>query len=370
MGKNDLNEFSEVAADGSAEDGLEAAAPEAEAGGSDKAAENAAAQKMNEIFGRNDRKNQADELEEEGLQGPDNPDGDELPEEDAAIVAEEEEEVKALEAAGEQKTTEQLAAEKTLAAFDPNLKAIAKELGGWAEQDIDDFIVSNPVLARVTFARIQAGYNTLSQQYARGVQAPAAAPQQSQAVATSGASPDVLNELLSNPKKLADLQEALGKDVMEGFVKPLLQAQTRANEDRAFIDGMRKEALVRDINETFTEIGGGIFADFYGKNGEVSQKQSENRFQVAQLADQIQAGAKLQNVQLSVRDALKRAHRIVTADQSAKVARQEVRSQVKKRSANLTARPTARKTTLSPNGRSDEAALAAVADFWSESGRE
>lgn len=364
MGKFDAgNEFTEVGTNGAASDGLGSDGNSLPS--SDSAAIDAATQKMNAIFGANDQKNQDDSLEEEGIVGPNDPDGDDSfgakadAEKKDEVVEEEEGTVEEKAEADERKAV--------LDEFDANLKAVAKDLGKWSQQDIEDFIVASPALAKITFSRMQDGYNALSQQYARGQAAPVVAPQQN--VAT-GVNTSTLDTLLADPKKLAELQEVAGKELTEGFIKPILAERARQIEDRAFIDGLRKESFVRDINDTFTAFGGQGFQDFYGKNGEVGEKQSQNRFAVGQLADQIMAGAKLQNVTMTTREALSRAHLVVTADQTATKARAAVRKEVTTRRNAITARPTARKVRVAPTDKSDAAAIESVSAFWSDRGQD
>lgn len=345
---------------------------------SDAAAEAAASEKMNEIFGRNDARNQADELEEEGLEGPDNPDGDAKPEakeeeKDGTTEPPDEEEEKPVVEEDDAEKQAKDERQKLLDAFDPNLVRVAKELGGWKQVDIDEFIATNPVLARVTFSNMAAGYNALSLQYAQasrsGVAHPALAQQPPQAVATQQ-SMSALDELLAKPERLAALSEIAGKELTDAFIKPMLDERKQMVEDRAFIAGLRRDAVIREINDSFTQIAKDGFEEFYGKNGEVTKDQNDNRFRVGQLADQVRAGAQMQGVNMSINEALRRAHLIVTADQTKQQARREVVQQVKKRSTQITARPTARKATAKSDStsKSDAQALAVVEKFWDEMG--
>lgn len=344
---------------------------EGQGGNSEKAAEEAVAAKMNEIFNRNDTKNQADELEEEGITSPDNPDGH-APEAEKThkpeAKADDEAAAGEQETADEQQTDEEKAEaaerKKVIDSFDPNLKRVAKELGNWKPQDIDDFIVSNPTLARVTFSNMAAGYNNLSLQYAQGVRSATPAQPQQQPATTQNVSP--LDELLANPAKMKALTDVAGEDLVKAFIKPLLDERKQMLEDRAYVANLRREAVVREVNDGFTNIAQGGFEEFYGKNGEVTQEQNNNRFKVGQLADQIRSGAQLQNVNMGIHEALRRAHLIVTADQNRAQARKEIVKQVKQRSTQITARPTARRSKEAPSARGDAAAIAAVNEFWDQ----
>jgi hypothetical protein len=339
----------------------------------DQKAETAVAGKMAEILARNEARNQKDELEQDGLEGVDNPDGDspEKPEpkegEEEEIPAAEKEEPGETPAA--EPTPEETARKEALEAFDPNLKQVARELAGWKQQDIDDFIVSNPVLARVTFGNMAAGYNNLSLQYAQAARGGQVAPprQAQQAAATTQATQSALDELLAKPEKLKALGDIAGEELMNGFIKPMLEVHKQQAEDRQFLAGLRREALIREINTSMEDIGKNGFEDFYGKAGETTQDQHNNRFKVSQVADQIRAGAQLQGVAMTIKEALQRAHLIVTADQVKAQARKEVQKQVVKRSTQITARTTAR-TKVAPAPKTDDAAMAAVEQWFSDRG--
>lgn len=374
MAKENLQEFTPVEESSPAteptETELQSAEETAVEPAAEVSAEQAVAEKMNEIFSRNDAQNQEDELVEEGLTGPNNPDGD-TPEADQAVARKETAEEEGEEEEGEEapaQTKEQAERQAKLDAFDANLKQIAKELGGWSQEEIDEFIAASPALAKVTFSKMAAGYNALSQQYAQGArqgfQAPAQRPSQP-AVATPQVNP--LDDLLANPQKLAVLQEVAGKELTEGFIRPLLQERKAMLEDKSFIANLRRESLLREINESFTGLAKSGFESFYGENGGVTQDQQNNRFKVAQLADQIRAGAQLQGVNMGINEALRRAHLISTANQTQAQARKQVLKEVKKRSSQITARPTARRARpLAIRG--EDAALSAVENFWDSRG--
>jgi hypothetical protein len=247
---------------------------------------------------------------------------------------------------------------------------VAAQLGGWKQQDIEDFIVSNPVLARVTFSNMAAGYNNLSLQYAQAARQGIAPTQQlQQAAATTQAQMSALDELLAKPEKLKALADTAGEELMKNFIKPLLDERKAAVEDRQFIAGLRREALVREINTSIEDLAKGGFEGFYGKTAETTQQQHDNRFKVGQVADQIRAGAQMQGVNMSIKDALNRAHLIVTADQVKAQVRKEITATVKRRATQITARPTTRATSSGQSGnRGDMAAIAAVEAFMSERG--
>jgi hypothetical protein len=339
--------------------------------------------KMAEILARNDAKNQEDELVEEGVVSGDEPDGVEKKTEADETKGDEpggEDEPegnddKGGEEAGQQQTQEteeQKARREVLEKFDPNLIQVAKELGGWKTEDVEDFIASNPVLARITFANMAAGYNNLSLQYAQAARNGASAPAQQaqQNGATTTPQKSVLDELLANPAKFKALSEIAGQELTEGFIKPMLEERRQMVEDRQFIAGLRREALVREVTSSIEDLAKGGFKDFYGDTGATTQDQHNNRFKVAQVADQIRAGAGIQGINMSVNEALKRAHLIVTADQVKAQARKEITEQVRTRATQITSRPTNRKTVTAASGatKGDDAAIAAVEQWMSDKG--
>lgn len=257
----------------------------------------------------------------------------------------------------------QAAVPATAESFDPNLLQIAKELGGWSDKDAQDLIKANPTLARVTFARIADSYNALSLQYAQGVRQPQAAQQSvPQAGATAGKLP-ALDDLFADPRRLAEFAEIHGQDLVDKVLKPLHSELVATREDRQYVASLRREALVREVNDTFKSFDS--FKDFYGESPvALTKDQNDNRHKVGNLADQIRYGAEQSNVQMTPREALTRAHMIVTHDQHRAQARKAITQEVKRRSTQITSRPSQRNAPA-PAAKTEQAALQAVAEFWS-----
>jgi hypothetical protein len=140
----------------------------------------------------NAKREQADELDEEGLtEGGEETDGDtETPEASAADEDGTEEEGSEEAAASE---TDEKAADPA-SSLDPYLRFVAQNLG-WNDAKINKLLKADPELAEQTFRSLADSYTAMSRQYA-GVQAPQGTllvpgtlnPQQPPAQATDPAS--------------------------------------------------------------------------------------------------------------------------------------------------------------------------------------
>lgn len=356
----------------------------------DAQAEAVVADKMADIFGQNAGTEQADEHEQEGITSPDEPDGVEAeavadpaakPDEttvefDNATV----EELKAAEkeaaAAGDyERATElrNLAKEKSAASapasggkaktFDPTLKQIAKELGGWSESDVEEFVASNPTLARITFQKIAESYNNVSLQYAQaarnGVPQLAHQPQQQQN-ATTQKQTATLESLYND---LTNFQEVAGSEMVERFIKPLKSEVIEPlREVLGFVAERKAEAIRDEVTKGFAAISKGGFEKVYGDPADLTEAQRSNRQKVAEMADTIHVGARNRQVPMSYTEAIRRSHLIVSAGRMEQAARNDIRKQIKQRSTQIISRPSSRINQVPAKG--DRAAASAVESFW------
>lgn len=284
------------------------------------------------------------------------------------------------------KTAATPATEEATATLSPVLRQAAQH-AGWSKEDIDGFYAQNPALAERTFERLHGSFNDLSSRYAQLGQTPnPSRPQPGQpapaapTAPAATATPTTTQQLdaLFSEAALKQFGEDNGQDLVEKLLKPLgteviqpfRQMKAEMEQMKAWVQAQQSEALAKEVNLVF-QGWEGEFADLYGKNGQVAKEQHEARAQVAQLADQIMAGAAMQGVQLSVSDALERAHALHTADRRNEIERQRLVAQVKTRSNRITARPTQRKVARTVDdgaARSDKAAMEAVGNFWAERG--
>lgn len=270
--------------------------------------------------------------------------------------------------------------EQAESGLDPVLRSIAND-AGWSDAKIDRLFKADPELAIDTFNQLADQYANLSRQYLNvaPVQQTAAAfqsqPAQLQQPVKGNASelPAALtDEGLKNFAQVNGQETAdLVKAIRDHFV-----ARDAAKEDRiSKFEAQIKEADARVVaTEANTTIDGlrKQFPKLYGASSDPStltMGQYQKTVELATLADQIRAGAKAQGRNLSVADAIKRAHYIVSRDSVKAEAREEIVSQITKRSARATAKPTQRNNPAAPgNTRSDEAAVAAAAEKMAEIG--
>lgn len=247
----------------------------------------------------------------------------------------------------------------------------AARRAGWTPEDATAFHAANPELAAKTFEKLHGTFNDLSQRYAAlGQQRnqPPVAPwqrqQQQPAPQPEPAAPtNSLDKLFSELDKFA---EANGEDITERFVKPLYQELVVPfRQMQAAYESQRMAAMKSEVSNTFQSFGKD-YADLYGGKT-LNADQNKARFEVAQLADQIRSGAGLQGQDITVSEALERAHALYTVGRQQQTIRQQITGKVQKRASSITARPSQRRSP-GVEGKSDASAAAAVANFWNERG--
>ena len=288
-------------------------------------------------------KEQTDELVEEGLESedPSNQTGEE-PEAEA-------------EATEEQQPVEE--AQEPTPKLDPNLRFAAQQFG-WKDDAIDALYSANADLATQTFENLLNAFTALSRQSGwTAAQPQNAGPQTAQPAAQPQASKSRLDEIFGGLKQFSEENgDSLGgfvKALHEELVVPFRQLQAEAV--------LAKEQAIRAEAMTTINTLAQQFGDVYGADeSKLTLVHNQARQHLAQVADAIRAGEQAQGRHMSVADALKRAHLIVTADRRKEEGRREVRQQVQKRSKQITARPTQRrKPGAAGSGRSDSAAMEA-----------
>lgn len=273
--------------------------------------------------------------------------------------------------AGGQDTRDGDGGEPTL---DPVLRHAARR-AGWKDAEIDELAATKPELAVQTFQRLHSSYSDLSARYAQIGQKAIGDQQQggSQSQAPDGRgqrepSPpqqsDDPVELIfgKESKKLAD---KYGDDFISDVVKPMasklmgmIQPVHQDYQQR------QQEQIGRQVNSFFDGLPE-AHKELYGASGKVSDEQGARRQEVAQVADQILAGAEAQGVPMSIDEALDRAVAVNAQQHLATLERKRIQSQVKKRSNRLTARPSHRR---SESGGSRKAAEQSVAAKMAEIG--
>lgn len=298
---------------------------------------------------KDDEQQQQDELEQSGVVTLDG----NAPDDEKAVLPESSEIGEATEAEESDENAPDAASEtpaETPTGLDPFLRFVAMNSGLTADQ-IDKVYKSDPDAAVATFTALSAGFNNLSRQFL-GQQGSPVAPATPAAQQSASQSPTPgLDTFMS---QLAAFTEANGEDmgkfaklVNDEIVGPMkaLQAELR----------VREQGMVRDEALAGFEQVRGQFKDFYGpKDGQLTPGQQQARSTVATLADQIRAGARAQGKDVTIKDAIARAHAIVTHDMQQQTARQQIVQQVQKRAKSATLPPSQRKTR--PTGTKSDAA--------------
>lgn len=356
-------------------------------------------EKMAKIFGDNEARNQSDESEQTGNETPENPDGLNVEEAAAQDTAEKEmvaptsddllienatvEELQAARdeavAKGDYETaielrdkikevqaavvTDKPATKADKGVFSADERGMLKAIENWTDEDLN-ILEKNPEFARMTYRRVQNKYNELSLKYAQDATRAAPGQPQTRAEAATSAQSATLESLYSNLDKFA---EVAGSEVVEQFIRPLKsEVLDPLKEVVAFVNESRQRAVADETNRTMSGIAVGNFADVYGKPDSLTNVQQNNRSMLYDAADRIIAGAKQHKVPMTIPEALNRAHLMLTARQqiadSKRTARKELVAQVKRRSTQITSRPSQRLSTTAV--RSTKAAEANVEKFW------
>lgn len=294
---------------------------------------------------------------------------------EAKQQVEELEEQAAAEASDEPAETEQEepavdeVEEPSTPAVDPNHREVAHQFG-WTDERIDKLAAADPQLAADTLQALADTYTNLSRQYLQPAAPVQPAPQYQQPPAPQQASG---LDVLFSPEQLRQFAETNGQEIVDKFLKPFAAERSAMQQEVArltgFVQAQERQAVAAEANTAFAELSK-VNGDLYGKDTAFSAVQKFAREQVAQVADQLRAGAKLQGRDLSVSEALKRAHLVLTGDRKTAEGRKAVTEQVQKRAKQITARPTQRRSER-PGApvKSDAKATDAIDSFWESRGQ-
>lgn len=315
-------------------------------------------------------KDQQDEITESGGNDPNNPDGS-LSEEKLAEK--------------QANTKQKLAvASKADAAgetgLDPILRSIAEE-AGWTQAKIDRFYAADPELATETFEGMADSYAKLSRQYLEQIPAANAnaaataksTPAQSPAVIPSTSLPaEITDEGL---KRFAETEGDAAANTLKAIRDHFAAKESALSQRVERFEQSQKESESRAVAAEATPVLAelrGKFPKLYGK-GDNPQTWTVSEYnknvEVATMADQIRSGALAQGRPLSVSDAIRRAHYIVSRDSVKTEAREEIAGKVRQRAKNATAKPSHRGNPAAPgNSKGDEAAVAAAAEVMAQIG--
>lgn len=144
---------------------------------------------------------------------------------------------------------------------------------------------------------------------------------------------DVLGELIPDePQRTQSVQQT----------QPVQQVNTET-----------ESAIRQQINNFFSADEMAAFADTYGNSGDWNQLlpgHQANRREVCNRAQMILDGAALAGMQMTVPEALERAHLEVVAPIAEQIVRERIAKSVQKRAAGVTLKPSGSKTPLPPAG--------------------
>jgi len=249
---------------------------------------------------------------------------------------------------------------------------------GWKPEDIKEFFEANPERALVTLQNIYNSINSRSRFHAeRGrIKAEETRQQVEDTVKTDDETE--IKDFVNIEKLKEDYEDTA---LIDGVVKPLNEALKQISQevkslksqkstsaaDIAFAksdqvaatqraEATAKEADIKLVEQFFTAEDMKPYKDFYGTIGmgqifqDLSPGQQKNRYEMLQIADQMIVGNAMQKIELSVPDALLRAHLLVTEPIREKIIREEIKSSLTKRNKGLTLRPSAgKKSTAAVN---------------------
>jgi hypothetical protein len=310
--------------------------------------------KFNEVMGtedpgsgtRSDRQARQVAEDENDVESEDNeelPGGEQAKEEPAPTG---ETELDDPEAGGEAAPEEE---ESAASKLDPNLVFAAQQFG-WSDEDIENFAKAAPEQAERTFRNLLNNYAAVRPQVAQP--APAA-------TATAARKVETALQKLLQPDVYGRFAQANGNDVAEAL-KATAELYGQLTEE---VSGLKAEYLVAKQNAIREEATAAInglsekFPDVYGGKA-VNLAQGQARQTLAGLADSIRAGELMQGRNMTVSEALNKAHLIVAANSIRKSERAAVRTAVLKRVKGLTARPTTRRPAPHPSSATAKAEAA------------
>jgi hypothetical protein len=318
---------------------------------------------------------QQEELEEEGLIGPDNPEGleeddsddTEDSEEASAPQGEDEEGVtEDAEEDAEEETdsTEETEADESTAEVAPNHRLAARQFG-WTDDQIDAFAKANPELASQTFDQLAGMFAPLSRPLSDNPLPPQPGMQAVPQQAAQEQNPSALDQLYGNLEEFADNN---GEDLVEKFLKPLKEEVIEPLRQMQQASEAARQQSVANEATTAIERVTGDFREMYCTDGSRDAEQEAAVMQLALTADQLRAGADAQGRELSVSQAIEQAHLILSHGRTAEASRKQVAGKVQKRNKAITARPTKRRSPVLSGAPSEKKAAQAVQQFWVNQG--
>lgn len=238
----------------------------------------------------------------------------------------------------------------------------------WEPEVIDQLWAENPELAERTFNQLHRSQNELSAQFARFGQQPPQQQQQSQQP-PRGQSVNPATAPMQSPEDVMRLmtevyggEQAFQKlnsdwnNAVPALIQPMVQSvivpmQQMLQQAMAFIGGQERQNIAKEASMFLDGLKKEkAFGAMYGLDTKTpSPVQQQAMRGLTMTADQIRVGARAQGVQMSVSEALERAHLMFAANHYQEVERQRLTERIKKRGSNITQRPTQRRDGTSPS---------------------
>lgn len=223
---------------------------------------------------------------------------------------------------------------------------------GMSEEEIIEFYATNPELAEKTYAKLYDNMNRLTNEYA-------ALGKHKREQATDGDRvPNTSSDDSADFKKidLAKLKEEFPEDSLVDVIGEMqnqmasmdkeLKSRPVHNEDQAKLEKEQEAHTGRQIEDFFNETSMVPYKMIYGKvaDGDTNWTnlmpgESASRIAVIESAQQLVEGAIALGTDMSVHDALERAHLLVTQPVRNKIIRKDIMDKVIKRSKGITLRP-------------------------------
>lgn len=235
---------------------------------------------------------------------------------------------------------------------------------GWKPEEIKEFYEANPKLATTTFGKIYEAVNRASRDFAaigrarkeqtlKPKQQPKKEQQEDKKVEFKGVDIKKLRKQYPDDP-VVELVESMQNQNKTLFEKMQDLEDTRSasiSSQPSSIDNSaainREAAVVEQQIETFfanDDLKG--YREFYGilpKNStnwdSLTPGQKMNRWAVIEMMDQIKTGAVVTGVEMSIDNALRRAHLSITEPVREQVIRDDIKTKVTKRSKSLTLEP-------------------------------
>lgn len=213
---------------------------------------------------------------------------------------------------------------------------------GWTNEEIDHYLETKPNDAVVEFKEIFGTWQKENSLWSeRGRQLIAAGKTSEEDGEKSKA--DETSEALAHYDLDALIETHGNEDLLKAIIGPINAVIDRVNDaakkvsnSENFLRNTEQEALVTVAQNFFKSPEIKPFNETYGIEAQnLTDKQLENRMKLFEQADIMVAGARDHGVDISVQDALERAHILLSQGTRDEALRQSIRDDIKKRTKTL-----------------------------------